>query len=971
MGDYNNYELIEKREISDINSLGYIFKHTKSGARVVVISNDDDNKVFNIGFRTTPMEDTGVPHILEHSVLCGSTSFPVKDPFIELAKGSLNTFLNAMTFPDKTMYPIASYNDKDFKNLMHIYMDAVFYPNILKTDKSFLQEGWHYELESLESPLEINGVVYNEMKGAYSSSDEILSSKVMNTLFPDNTYGRDSGGNPAVIPELTYEHYLEFYHKYYHPSNSFIFLYGDMDVEERLAWMDEMYLSKFDYLEVDSSVLEQKPFDVMKNVSVEFPITEDENENETAILSYSKVVDTILDTNLYFAFEVLSYVLGSAPGAPIKQALLDAGIGQDVFASYNGEMYQPFFKFTAKNTDVALKDKFVSVIEETLKSVVKDGLDKEALLGSINSSEFRFREADYGQWPKGLMYSLVMFESWLYDESKPFLHLECLKTYQFLRDMVETDYFEQLVQKYLIDNQHGAVVVAVPKKGLADENEKKLKDELAKIKASMTDDELKNIIRNTNELRAYQEAEDSPEAIATIPVLSREDIRKEEHPFSNVELNVAGTKAVLHDYETNGIEYISFLFDVNDVKTEELPYVGLLRDVLGYIDTEKYSYKEYANKVNMYTGGVDCLLNIYPVLTKENTVDGRIEIKVRTLSNQIEKAMELVEQMVFSSKFEDGKRFKEIIGQAKARLQERLSAAGHLTAATRSLSNTSVLAFYQDMTTGIGYYKAICEIEKKLLSDEKEVLLTFAELVQRVFTKERLLLSYTNTKESFEGVKTFLEEFVNKLPVVDNYGQRNVVSFNSRKEGFTDASQIQYVAKGGNFLNKGFAYTGALKILKVILGYDYLWNNVRVKGGAYGCMNTFMRTGDAYFVSYRDPNLTKTIEVYNNIPSYVKNFDASEDEMTKYIVGTFGAIDTPLTPDGKGYRSLSAYLEGLTYEDVQKERDEILCASTDDIKKLASLVEAVLKDELICVVGNENAIKDNRDLFDEVSGLTE
>ena len=400
------YEIVEERPIEDIASYGYILRHKKSGARVCVIANDDDNKVFSIGFRTPPEVETGVPHIIEHTTLCGSDKFPVKDPFMELAKGSLNTFLNAMTYPEKTLYPIASYNDQDFKNLMDVYLDAVFHPNITKYQEIFMQEGWHYELESEDAPLIINGVVYNEMKGAYSSPDEVLETAIEAALFPDNTYSKNSGGNPDHIPELTYEAYLEFYHKYYHPCNSYIYLYGDMDVEERLDWMDRNYLSQFEPAEIDSSIEKQKPFDEIRYIETEYPITDDDPEENNTYLSYNKVVADVLDRELYQAFSVLDYVLVSAPGAPVRQALIDAGIGQDVYGSFEDGMLQPFFSIVAKNANKEDQERFVSIIEETLQKLVKEGLNQDALLAGINSTEFRFREADYGQFPKGLLYGL-------------------------------------------------------------------------------------------------------------------------------------------------------------------------------------------------------------------------------------------------------------------------------------------------------------------------------------------------------------------------------------------------------------------------------------------------------------------------------------------------------------------------------------------------------------------------------------
>lgn len=971
MREFKNYELVEQRMIDDVHAMSYILRHKKSGARVVILSNDDDNKVFCIGFRTPPKEDTGVPHILEHSVLCGSTHFPVKDPFIELAKGSLNTYLNASTYPDKTIYPIASYNDKDFRNLMHIYMDAVFFPNILKSKAAFLQEAWHYELEDREAPLEINGVVYNEMRGAYSSSDEILASAIMRTLLPDTPYAYDYGGAPDAIPQLTYEHYLEFYKKYYHPSNSYIYLYGDMDIEERLEWMDKEYLSLFDAIDVDSKIEHQKAFDKVAEVEVYAPITEEEKEEESGILSYNLVIDDITNTELYYAFDILEYALGSVPGAPVRQALLDAGIGQDVYSSFNCEIKQTYFEFTAKNANVADKDRFVSTIQETLQKVVKDGLDKKALLAGINSSEFRFREADFGSIPKGLIYAEIVLNSWLYDESKPFSHLECLKTFQFLREQVETDYFEKLIERYLLKNTHGAVISVVPQKGLLEKQEKELEDKLAEYKASLNEEELQHIFDDMELLASFQDTEDSKEALATIPVLDRKDLRKVSLPYSNTECMAKDVKVVCHDYETNGIDYLTLMFDINDISFEELPYLGLLRGALGGISTEEYSYRDLVNEINIVTGGVNGSIVAYPLLKEVNKVDARFEMRVRCLSSQSDAALHLLEQIVLHSDYNDEKRVREIIAQAKARLSDMLSGAGHVTAYARGLSGISLMTYYKEATSGIAYYRFICEMDELMKTNPKEVLQKMKALANRIFTSERLNISYTGAEQEFERIQASLTTLVKKLPKGEGIGTKESFEIRKTKEAFTDSSQIQYVARVGNFLQKGYEYHGALRVLRIILGYDYLWMNVRMKGGAYGCMNSFSRTGDAYFVSYRDPNLVKTDEIYQGIPEYLKNFRADEATMNKYVVGTFGVLDTPLSPDAKGNRSMAAYMEDLTLEDIQKERDQILNVTETDINNLSDLVKSVLDDNILCVVGNENVIKDNASIFDCVSGLCE
>uniref|UniRef100_UPI0040289428 insulinase family protein n=1 Tax=Agathobacter rectalis TaxID=39491 RepID=UPI0040289428 len=967
--DLAEYEILDEHRVEDVQSDGFILRHKKSGARIAILSNNDDNKVFYIGFRTPPEDETGVPHIIEHTTLCGSKKFPVKDPFIELAKGSLNTFLNAMTYPDKTVYPVASCNDQDFKNLMDVYLDAVFNPNITKYEEIFKQEGWHYELTGKDDELKINGVVYNEMKGAYSSPDEVLSSQIYRSLFPDNTYSKDSGGNPEYIPKLTYEAYLDFYHKYYHPSNSYIYLYGDMDVVERLEWLDKEYLSLYDYKKVNSEINKQPAFGEIKNVEAQYSITMDDSQENKTYLSYNRVVGDTLDKMLYQAFDVLDYALVSSPGAPVKQALIDAGIGDDVYGSYDAGILQPVFSFVAKNANASQADEFESIIENTLKEVVKTGINKEALLAGINSSEFKFREADFGQFPKGLLFGLNCLDSWLFDDMKPFIHLECLGTFAKLRKAVDTDYFEKLIQEYLLDNTHGSSVTVKPKRGLGNEREEALAKELSDYKASLSDEEIKKLIEDTEHLKKYQEEPSPDEDLRKLPMLTRADMKKNAMPFSNIEDELFDVKVVRHDIESNGIDYISFLFDAGDFAQSELGYLGFFTNALGLVSTEKYSYTDLANATNIYTGGISTGTASHPDIKDRNNFVFKFEVKLKVLEKNLDKALELMEQMLLTSDFTDTKRLGELVAQIKARLQANLSSSGHLVAAMRSMSSFSRYALYQDELKGIAFYRSICRIEKELSESPKSVSDKLAAIARKLFARNRMLISFTGNNEAYANAKPSLEKVIAGFNKMSAVGDQAEVHFNTAKEAFIDASQIQYVAKTGDFICEGYEYTGALRLLRVILSYDYLWINVRVKGGAYGCMNTFLRSGESYFVSYRDPNLSDTLDVYDRIPEYIKSFSPDERDMTKYIIGTFSALDTPMNPEAKGSRSLSAYLEGITYEQIQKERNEILNAQPEDIRRLADLVEAVLKKDSICVIGNENMIKESAGLFENVEKL--
>lgn len=969
--DLNAYEVLEQRPLDDLHSEGCILRHKKSGARIAVIANDDDNKVFYVGFRTPPEDSTGVPHIIEHTVLCGSDKYPVKDPFVELVKGSLNTFLNAMTYPEKTIYPVASCNDKDFQNLMSVYMDAVFHPNIYKYQEIFKQEGWHYELEDEDSPITINGVVYNEMKGAFSSADDVLQRQILNSLFPDTSYRNESGGDPDFIPDLTYEAYLDFHRRYYHPCNSYIYLYGDMDVAEKLRWLDEEYLSHYEKITIDSAIREQKPFAKPVELVKKYPISSTETEEDNTYLSYNLVVGTVLDKKLYLAFDILDYALVSAPGAPVKKALLDAGIGKDITGGYDSGTMQPIFSFIAKNANGSQKEEFLSVIRETLKQQVKDGIDKKALLAGINGSEFRYREADFGQFPKGLLYGIQCLDSWLYDDMQPFMHLEASETYRFLKEQVKTDYFEQLIQTYLLDNPHASVVVIEPEKGLNAKKEEQLAKKLAAYKESLSKEEIQQLIADTKHLKHYQEEPSPREDLEKIPMLCREDMKREAAPLINQEREVDGVTVIHHSMFSNGIAYLRFLFDIRDFAVEDIPYVGLLKYVLGYVDTEHYGYAELSNEINIHTGGIGCSFGVYPHMSGEEQMKVMFEVKTKVLMEELPEAGKLITEMIKTSILSDEKRLLEILGQLKSRLQASLSSVAHSVASMRAMSYFSRAAYYQDAVGGILFEQKIADLAEHFEEKKADLIAKLEELTRRIFTPERMSVSVVCEEKDFEAVGREIGQLKQALYPSEGTAVRNLppLVLEQKNEGFTDASKVQYVARTGNFKRHGFEYNGALRILKVIMGYDYLWINIRVKGGAYGCMNSYMRNGDTYFVSYRDPNLEKTNEIYDGIPEYLENFTADERDMTKYIIGTVSDLDTPLNPNAKGARSMTALLQGITQEDLQRERDEVIGATEKDIRALKDMIASVLEEHNLCVIGNEEKLNEQKELFTELKNI--
>ena len=962
------YTLLEKREIKELNSISYLLKHNKTGARVALLSNDDENKVFYIGFRTPPKDSTGVAHIVEHTVLCGSDKFPVKDPFIELAKGSLNTFLNAMTYPDKTVYPVASCNDKDFQNLMDVYLDAVLHPNIYHEEKIFKQEGWHYEMENADDALTINGVVYSEMKGAYSSPDDVLWREIMNSLYPHTAYSVESGGDPDVIPKLTYEEFLAFHQKYYHPSNSYIYLYGDMDMAEKLQYIDEEYLSKYDALAVDSTLATESAFNETLTVEREYPIMESESENDNTYLAYNISLGEQPDRKFCYAFSTLVDVLCLVPGAPVKQALLDAGIGTDLNCAYD-MIKQPYFSMVAKNANVDQKDEFIRIVEETLAKLSESGLDKKAIRANLNNSEFKYREADFGSHPKGLMYGLQMLDTWLYDDSKPFTNVELLATYQELKQEVDTSYYEDLIRDYLVHNTHKSVVVLKPVKGLTGRKEKQLADKLAKKKSSMSREEIERIVRETKELKQYQEEPSRKEDLEKIPLLSRADMKKEAAPYYNEEKKVDDTVLLYHDIFTNGIGYLRFMFDLKQVPEKLFPYVGILKTILGLVSTEHYSYSELYNEINIQTGGIIPAVNTYTDARDLSKYTATLDLKVKVLYENLPQAFELAKEILTRSDYTDTKRLFELVAEARSCKQADMMSAGHTLAAGRALSYLSKPAMVLEHINGIPFYQFAEDLEKNFDDKKEELIENLQKVIRCIFRPENLLVDYTAEKEGLSGIGDLIRNLKDSLytdPVnEDGYDPQPI----RKNEGFMTSAQIQYVCRAGNYEAKGLSYNGALKVLRVLLGYDYLWTQVRVKGGAYGCMCSFGRSGESYFVSYRDPNLKNTIDVYENAADYIAHFEADERTMTQYIIGAVSEMDMPMTPAMKGAYSLTGYMTHYPYEKIQQNRDELLAADADTIRGLAEYIRAFMDADCLCVVGNEESIKENSELFESTDYL--
>lgn len=954
--------------IEEVNSDAYLMEHVKSGARLMYLDNDDDNKVFYICFRTTPDNSKGTPHIMEHSTLCGSRKYPLKEPFVELAKGSLNTFLNAITWPDKTMYPIASRNDVDFHNLMDVYLDAVFYPNCLKNPQILMQEGWHYELENKDAPLTYNGVVYNEMKGALSSPEAIMEDRAMEKLFPDTTYGVESGGDPEVIPTLSFREFTEFHRRFYHPSNSYIYLYGDMDIEKTLDYLDREYLSAFDRRNVDSMVKTQAPFSKRVSLTAPYGIAENEGTEGKAIHALYTAFNDHMSTMDSLAFRILNYVLIDMDGAPLKQAVLDAGIGSDLSGSYGDSYKQPVWIVEATGSEVDKQAAFADVVDSTLRSIALKGIDKDMLEAALNRTEFTARENDYQGRPKGLFYGVRAMDMWLYDRN-PMDALRYIDDMNRLRENLKTNYFENLLLRYVIKNPHQVLITMKPEKGLTEKMNRETAEKLASFKSSLSDEQLDKIMASTKALKERQASGETEEALKTIPLLSRKDLKRPVEEEVLEKERVSGVDHFHFQVHTNGITYVNFYFTLGNLKEEDIPYAILLSSLLRSLSTTKHSYTELARLSNAYTGGMSFALNGYGKVNDTSSYLPALTIRAKALTSKTDKLMDLLGEVINHTLFTDTKRLKELILQEKSEWDMSAFSRGHTLVMTRLTSYFSKGGEFAEQS-GLSYYYFLADLVKHFDENKDALEEKLAAISQKIFTRSGLFFETIGEEDEKKAVLANLPLVLDDMEEGEK-AEPHVYSFppESRNEAFLTSGKVQYVAKGGNFKSHGFAYTGALRVMETILRYEYLWKKIRVLGGAYGAFTQFLRDGTAILCSYRDPNLSETIKAYEELPAYLENLTLSDREMTKYVIGTMAADEIQLTPSMKGERAMVHYLSGNTRESRMKIRDEIINCQVEDIRKLAPLVDSVMKDPYICVMGSEDRIQKDKDLFDTVRSL--
>lgn len=961
----HGFKLISQEEIGEIQSIGRVFEHVKTGARLVSIQNDDTNKVFYVGFRTPSKNSTGVAHILEHSVLCGSQKYPLKEPFVELIKGSLNTFLNAMTYPDKTVYPVASTNDKDFKNLMDVYMDAVFFPNIYDNAYVFQQEGWHYHLENKDDAIYYNGVVYNEMKGVYSNPEEILDSAMSSALFPDTIYGYESGGHPEHIIDLTYEDFINFHSNFYHPANAYLYLYGDLDLEERLAYLDREYLSKFEEKEVDSRIDKQSPLHHMVEREVAYPVAETVQEANRDYISVGYVFDLNQNVTTITGLEILLKFLLDSNVSPLKKELLDLKIAEDIEYSFSTPLKQPVLTITFKNSKIEHKETIINTIDQVFEELYRKGIDRELLKARLQASEFETIEAEFGNYPKGLIFGLNMLELWLYG-GNPFSYLKYRSIYAELKKWMDSNGFEELLKEKLLDNRHRAVVTMRPDENLGRQQEDALKEKLQAYKESLSDLELQQLLDENQKLIEFQTETDSPEALATIPKLSLNEIEKEAKTYRMDEVISQNAYDIFYYHSTGeNIVYYKLIFDTGTLNYENLLYLGMFNKVLTGVSTKKYPYETLDRQMDLYTGGISTNIDIYNDVKNPGRYKGKFTIKGKALYENADHLLELMESIVNESIFNERDLIKDILTEAKLTKKNQLLNSGHIAAAQRLKSYGSQSGRYLELVGGYDFYKQLDDIHWGE-EDFERLKLQLQALAKHLFTSRNLTVSITSHPKHKETLIRKTETLTKTLN--PGTGKRYAIDLpqTGNNEGIKTSGTVQYVAKGFNILEHGYAYRGELMVLKQLLSMEYLWKQLRVLGGAYGAVFGVSYSGDLYFTSYRDPHLAGTLDVYAKAADFIKNLDIDQKELEKYIIGSISPKEVPVSDAHRSFVAENHYFSGLTEDDLQKERDEMLGCTLASLKDLTVIFDTFNSTNQLCVIGNGDKIMGQKSIFDDL-----
>ncbi len=955
MTTWHGFELLREEEIPELNTRARLLRHVQTGAELLSLENDDENKVFGISFRTPPADSTGLPHIMEHAVLSGSRKYPVKEPFIELAKSSLQTFLNAFTFPDKTCYPIASQNLKDFYNLIDVYLDAVFYPLIpLHT---LQQEGWHYELDGREEPLTFKGVVFNEMKGAYSSPDSLLSRYSQQSLFPDNAYGLDSGGDPKEIPNLTYEQFKSFHETYYHPSNARIFFYGDDDAEERLRLINA-YLKDFQPITVDSTIPLQTRFDQPKRFTHPYSVGQETSTDRKGMLTSNWMLTESREPETTLGLHILSHILIGTPASPLRKALIDSGLGEDLTGGgLDDDLRQMFFAAGLKGIAVGDAEKVEALILETLAALAEEGIDPDMVEAGVNTIEFRLRENNFGSFPQGLVLMLRSLSTWLYD-GDPLAPLRFEQPLGAIKGRLATGeaYFEELIRRHLLDNPHRTTVILKPDPELRQREEAAEAERLAQSRAAMSEEQLQAVVENTRELKLRQETPDTPEALATIPSLSLDDLDKHNKLIPLTVLEENGNKILFHDLFTNGIVYLDVGFNLRVLPQELLPYVPLFGQALIKIGTEAEDFVKLSQRIGRKTGGISPT-TLTSTISKSQESACWLIIRGKATAAQADELLAILRDVLLTVKLDNQERFKQMVLEAKAREEADLVPGGHRVINTRLRAQFDEAGWAAEQMGGLSYLFFLRQLAQEVDGNWPGVLEKLEQVRRTLINRDNVLCNVTVDDANWAGFRPQLTGFLGTLPKAAIKRVQWSPGRNPAFEGLTIPAQVNYVGKGANLYQLGYQLDGSVAVISKYLRTTWLWERVRIQGGAYGGFCVFdHRSGVFTYLSYRDPNLLNTLENFDGTVQFLRQLDLSEDELRKSIIGAIGEMDAYQLPDAKGYTSLTRYLTGDSDEARQRRRDEILSTTAADFKAFADVLEELNKQGLVAVMGSKEAI---------------
>lgn len=962
---YNGFKLVEDKPLSEINSNALVFEHVKSGARLLYLQNDDENKVFSISFYTPPSDDTGVNHVIEHSVLYGSEKYPVKSPLMQVLKDSVSNFANALTFSDRTEYPFATNNYKDFKNLLGIYMDAVFYPNFRYEPKIFSQEGWHYELNSKDSDLSYNGVVYNEMKGNYSSPDVLLQDNVMKSLFPNTLYNFESGGDPEVIPQLTRDKALETYNKYYTPSNSYIYLSGKLDILDTLKFLDEQYLSKFDKKTIDSTIPTQKPFNQRTEKDADYAVPVGSDTNNKTYLSLNYAINVNGNSDDIYGLQLLNAMLLSSNSSILSNAIIQNGFGSSAQGSFNVNLAEPVFQIQVSGANEQNKDNYTKFIDAALTNIAKGGIDKNTIDSVFNSAEISLR-AQKTVGSRGLNFDEDAIAGWMY-YGNPTTYLESEKSFANIKKSIDSGYFENLIQKYFIDNKHSSLVVLKPKAGLQEEMDANAKKTLADFKSKLSDSEIDSLVKQTKDLKAWQDTPDTKEALSSIPTLSLSDINTNTSTTPLIEKDVDGVKVLDHPIYTNKLDYMNMYFDSSTVSQDKLPYLYLLSDILGQLGTEKHSSAEvYSKELNI--GGLSFTPYVIPKFENDTVYYPKFIVSCNTLGGNLPDAMNLISEIINTSKFDDKEQLKTTIKSLKSGLTSYITNDPSNTSTTKVQSYFSPLGQYNE-TGDLQFYNFVSDLDTNFDSKADEIIKNLKDVSSLVFNKENLTVGITADDNEYDKFQQSLTTLLNQIG--DSKLQTYSYKFDdtAKNEGLMIPSQVQYIAEGYNINKLGYKYSGNMLVLSKILTTEYLMNEVREKGGAYGTSFSISPQGNALFTSYRDPNLKETLDTFDKAGDFLRNFKADDSQMTSYILGIVNSKDASLDPSSRGTSADIAYISGETMQDAEQISKEILNTKSQDISAYANMIDAITKQSTYCVIGNDTKIQENKDLFTNVTDV--